>query len=172
MIILFFPSLLGLARGQTNPDPESDLLKRLKQSNETISGWQIARRTSKLDDSQEVAISRVSDDGQSYIVLQCIDRDFLIIADFQRYLKIFNDIAGVDVRFGKEPAARMQWSKVAESRGVASTGAAARKILQAMLASETLFLRVRGYDHSYDAYFELKGLSQAITSVKQACKMN
>ncbi len=171
MIILSFPSLLGLAIGQTNLDPDSGLLKRLKQSNETISGWQIARRTSKLDDSLEVAISHVSDDGQSYIILQCLERDFSIIADFQRYLKILDDVAGIDVRFGKEPAARTQWSKVAGSRGVGSTGAAARITLQSMLASATLFLRVRGYDHSYDAYFELKGLSQAITSVKQACKM-
>ena len=173
MIILSFPSLLGSAISQMTLDPDSDLLKRLKQSNETISGWQITRRTSKLGDSPEVAISRFSDDGQSNIILQCLQRDISIIADFQRYLKIFDDTASVDVRFGNGPAARTQWSKAAGSRGIASTGVTARITLQSMLAAETLLLRVRGHDHSYDAFFfELKGLSQAITSAKQACKLN
>tara|TARA_B100001123_G_C15261633_1_gene1006788 strand:+ start:111 stop:719 length:609 start_codon:yes stop_codon:yes gene_type:complete len=135
--------------------------------------WNVSIDTNPIDDSKTVTLYLVADSGKSsmlgepvVLIIRCKSLETNVFINWRDYL---GSEARVLTRIGKEKAETRSWSLSTDSQ---ATFFPRNEVdfLKKLLAVDSFVAQVTPYSESpVTAIFNIKGLSNAITPLREAC---
>lgn len=151
-----------------------------KTSTATVTKWQVTKNTSPVDDSTNVIISLDADSSitgwprQTHtpsLIVRCKERktETYIVTGMSPQPEYGTDEATVTLRFDKEKATQYHMSKSTD--GKALFFGQSLVLIKSMLQHTTVLFEFVPFNSSpVMTTFDLRGLSEAVRPLREACK--